>query len=46
LPNSSRETASRAVAAAKAAAAGWAATPVWQHAAMCVAIAASIDERR
>lgn len=46
LPKSSRGTAARAVAAAKAAAPGWAATPVWERAARCVAIAASIDERR
>ncbi len=46
LPKSRRETASRAVAAAKAAAAGWSATSVWERAAMCVAIAASIDDRR
>ncbi len=46
LPKSSRETASRAVAAAKAAAAGWSATPVWERAAMCIAIAASIDDCR
>ncbi len=46
LPRSSRETAGRAVAAAKAAAAGWAARPVWERAAMCIAIGSAIDERR
>lgn len=46
LPKSSRETAGRAVAAAKAAAPGWAATPVFKRAAMCMAIAAAIDAER
>lgn len=46
LPKSGRETAARAVAAAKAAAAGWAATPVFERAAVCVAIASAIDTQR
>ena len=46
LPKSGRETAARAVAAAKAAAAGWAATPVFERAAVCVAIASAIDAQR
>ncbi len=46
LPKSSRETAARAVAAATAAAKGWAARPVWERANFCTAIAAAIDSRR
>ncbi|MDR6288217.1 succinate-semialdehyde dehydrogenase/glutarate-semialdehyde dehydrogenase [Inquilinus ginsengisoli] len=46
LPRSSRETARRAIAAARAAQAGWAATPVWQRAKACLAIAAQIDGAR
>lgn len=46
LPKSSRETAGRAVAAARAAAPGWAATPAFQRARMCMAIAAAIDAER
>ncbi|HTJ90391.1 MAG TPA: aldehyde dehydrogenase family protein [Acidocella sp.] len=46
LPRSRRETADKAVAAARAAQAGWAGRPVWERAAMCVAIAAEIDARR
>jgi succinate-semialdehyde dehydrogenase/glutarate-semialdehyde dehydrogenase len=46
LPKSSRETAGRAVASAKAAAAGWAAVPVFQRAAMCEKIGAAIDAAR
>ena len=46
LPRSDRETARAAIAAAKAARAGWAKTSVWKRAEMCVAIAASIDENR
>ncbi|RUX22631.1 aldehyde dehydrogenase family protein, partial [Mesorhizobium sp. M7A.F.Ca.US.011.01.1.1] len=43
LPRSSRETAQRAVAAAKAAAPAWAGMPVFKRAAICVAIASAID---
>ena len=46
LPRSSRETARRAIAAARAAQPGWAATPVWQRAKACLAIAAQIDGAR
>jgi len=46
VPRSSRETVSEAVAAAKAAAFDWAATPVFERAAMCQAIAAAIDAER
>ncbi|MFB2553169.1 aldehyde dehydrogenase family protein [Ensifer soli] len=46
LPKSSRETAAKAVAAAKAAAPSWAATPVFKRAEMCVAIGAAIDAER
>ncbi|WP_343716156.1 aldehyde dehydrogenase family protein [Inquilinus sp.] len=46
LPRSSRETARRAIAAARAAQPGWAATPVWQRAKACLAIAAQIDSAR
>ncbi|MET4635180.1 aldehyde dehydrogenase family protein [Kaistia defluvii] len=46
LPRSSRETARLAIAAAKKAQPGWAATSVWRRAEMCVAIAASIDRNR
>jgi acyl-CoA reductase-like NAD-dependent aldehyde dehydrogenase len=46
LPRSSRETARRAVAAAKHAKKDWAARSVWERAAMCVAIATRIDEKR
>ncbi|MFP5076072.1 aldehyde dehydrogenase family protein [Rhizobium sp. YIM 134829] len=46
LPKSSRDTAALAVAAAKAAAPGWAATPVFKRAEMCVAIGAAIDVAR
>lgn len=43
LPNSSRDEASDAVTAARAASAMWAATPVFERAAMCVRIASAID---
>lgn len=43
LPKSSREEADAAVAAAKAAGARWAATPVFERAAVCVAIGQAID---
>ncbi|PDQ19669.1 aldehyde dehydrogenase [Mesorhizobium sanjuanii] len=43
LPRSSRETAQRAVAAAKTAAPAWADMPVFKRAAICVAIASAID---
>lgn len=43
LPRSGVETASRAVAAAKAAAASWADTPVFKRAEICVAIGSAID---
>jgi acyl-CoA reductase-like NAD-dependent aldehyde dehydrogenase len=46
LPRSSRETARRAIAAARAAQPGWAATPVWQRAKACLDIAAQIDGAR
>lgn len=46
LPRSSRETARRAIAAARAAQPGWAATPVWQRSKACLAIAAQIDGAR
>jgi succinate-semialdehyde dehydrogenase/glutarate-semialdehyde dehydrogenase len=46
LPKSSAKMAERAVASAKAAAPGWAATPVFERAAMCVAIANEIDAAR
>jgi succinate-semialdehyde dehydrogenase/glutarate-semialdehyde dehydrogenase len=46
LPRSSRDTARRAIAAARAAQPGWAATPVWQRAQACLAIAAQIDGAR
>ena len=46
LPRSSRETARRAITAARAAQPGWAATPVWQRAKACLAIAAQIDGAR
>jgi acyl-CoA reductase-like NAD-dependent aldehyde dehydrogenase len=46
LPKSSRETAGRAVAAAKRAKKEWAARSVWERAAICVAIATKIDEKR
>lgn len=46
MPRSGRETANAAVAAAKAAAKAWAATPVFERAAMCMAIAAEIDAAR
>ncbi|MDX3924369.1 MAG: aldehyde dehydrogenase family protein [Shinella sp.] len=46
LPKSSRETVAKAVAAAKTAASGWAGTPVFQRAEMCVAIASAIDASR
>jgi succinate-semialdehyde dehydrogenase/glutarate-semialdehyde dehydrogenase len=46
LPRSSRETARRAIAAARAAQPGWAATPVWERARACLAIAAQIDGAR
>lgn len=45
LPKSSAEDVNRAVAAAKAARA-WAQVPVFQRAAMCVAIASAIDANR
>lgn len=46
LPNSSRETVQAAVRSAKKAARLWAATPVFERSAMCVAIACKIDERQ
>ena len=46
LPRSSRATAQQAIAAARTAQRGWAATSSWKRAEMCVAIAARIDERR
>ncbi|POA16240.1 aldehyde dehydrogenase, partial [Pseudomonas sp. FW300-N1A1] len=46
VPRSGRETANAAVAAAKAAANAWATTPVFERAAMCMAIAAGIDAAR
>jgi acyl-CoA reductase-like NAD-dependent aldehyde dehydrogenase len=46
LPKSSRATADKAVAAAKAAAVTWADTPVFKRAEMCVAIGAAIDAAR
>lgn len=46
LPKSSRETAQRAIAAARAAQASWAATSVWKRAEICETIAAKLDERR
>lgn len=46
VPRSNRETVNEAVAAAKAAALDWAATPVFERAAMCQAIAAAIDAER
>jgi succinate-semialdehyde dehydrogenase/glutarate-semialdehyde dehydrogenase len=46
LPRSTRETASRAVAAARRAQKGWAARSVWERAEMCVAIASQIDAAR
>ncbi|KGM33374.1 aldehyde dehydrogenase family protein [Inquilinus limosus] len=46
LPRSSRETARRAIAAARQAQPGWAATPVWERAKACLAIAAQIDGAR
>jgi acyl-CoA reductase-like NAD-dependent aldehyde dehydrogenase len=46
LPRSSRETAQKAIAAARAAQPSWAATSAWKRAEVCVAIAAKIDERR
>ncbi|MFE0752455.1 aldehyde dehydrogenase family protein [Inquilinus sp. NPDC058860] len=46
LPRSSRETARRAIAAARQAQPGWAATPVWERARACLAIAAQIDGAR
>jgi acyl-CoA reductase-like NAD-dependent aldehyde dehydrogenase len=45
LPRSSRATADKAVKAARAAQAGWAAQSVWERSAMCVAIAQEIDQR-
>lgn len=46
LPRSDRAIAREAIAAAKAAGAGWAKAGVWKRAEMCAAIAASIDENR
>ena len=46
LPNSTRDTARRAIGAAKQAQPGWAARSAWERAAMCERIAAAIDERR
>lgn len=46
LPRSSRETAGKAIAAAKAAASIWAATPVFERAAMCMSVASAIDAER
>jgi acyl-CoA reductase-like NAD-dependent aldehyde dehydrogenase len=46
LPKSSRETARRAIAAARAAQAAWGARTAFERADMCVRIATAIDERR
>jgi acyl-CoA reductase-like NAD-dependent aldehyde dehydrogenase len=46
LPQSSRETARRAIAAARAAQPAWAARSAFERAAMCARIAAAIDERQ
>lgn len=46
LPRSTRETARRAIAAARAAQPAWAACSVWKRAEMCVAIAARLDDQR
>jgi acyl-CoA reductase-like NAD-dependent aldehyde dehydrogenase len=46
LPRSSRATAQQAIAAARSAQRGWAATSSWKRAEMCIAIATRIDERR
>jgi succinate-semialdehyde dehydrogenase/glutarate-semialdehyde dehydrogenase len=46
LPKSNAEDAARAVAAAKAAGPGWARTPVFERAKLCVAIASAIDANR
>lgn len=46
LPKSNADEVNRAVAAAKASAPGWAQTPVFQRAALCVAIASAIDANR
>ena len=46
LPKSSRATAQRAIAAARAAQKAWAATSAWKRAEACVAIATKIDEQR
>jgi acyl-CoA reductase-like NAD-dependent aldehyde dehydrogenase len=46
LPRSSRATAQQAIAAARSAQRGWAATSSWKRAEMCITIATRIDERR
>jgi succinate-semialdehyde dehydrogenase/glutarate-semialdehyde dehydrogenase len=46
LPKSSRLTAQRAIGAAHRARAGWAATPIWKRAELCVAIAAKINQHQ
>ena len=46
LPRSDRETAGRAIAAARRAQPAWAARSAWERAATCVAIAAKIDQSR
>jgi succinate-semialdehyde dehydrogenase/glutarate-semialdehyde dehydrogenase len=46
LPRSTRETAQRAIAAARAATRGWAETPVWTRAETCMAIADAIEAAR
>ncbi|HTI01954.1 MAG TPA: aldehyde dehydrogenase family protein [Acidisoma sp.] len=46
LPKSSRETAQRAIAAARATQGSWAATSVWKRAEICEAVATKLDERR
>ena len=46
LPRSPRETVREAIAAARAAAPGWAGTPVWTRAAACMAIADAIEAGR
>lgn len=46
LPQSSRETAGRAVAAAKEAQTSWARTPLWERANLCVAIGKAIERNK
>lgn len=43
LPQSSRQTAQRAIDAATAVQTGWARVPVWERAALCVQLASAID---